>query len=85
MESVQELRSEQTSQRVKDASDEVLMTLVAIKILNKHYSSSKKLWTLVEKKSRNAIRPKLDINANVLSEYLEEVNPCFQKSQWNKN
>ena len=83
-ESVHALREKQTSQRVKSASDEVLVTLVAIKILNDHYCSDKKLWTFVEKKSRKAILPKLGISAKMLSEYLGEVNPCFKKGQWNK-
>ena len=36
-------------------TDEVVLTLVAIKILSTHYNEDKKLWSLVEKKARKFI------------------------------
>ena len=81
VQSVDELREKQTDDKVKAVSDEVLITLIAIKILNDHYKPSKKLWNLVEKKSRKAAIAKLSITGKELSAYLSEVENCFSKSQ----
>jgi len=85
VESVSELRAQQATKTMKDVSDEVLLTLVAIKILNYHYEDYKKLWTLVEKKARKALIPKLNVDAKTITYYVEsnpsEIAICFDKAQ----
>ena len=81
VETIAEIREKQTNDKVKAVSDEVLLTFVAIKILNNHYKKSKKLWTLVEKKSRKAVLKSLEVTGKELSIYLNEVEPCFKRNQ----
>jgi len=74
---IAELREKQSNEKVKEASDEVLLTLIGLKILNTFYKDSKKLWNLVEKKSRKAVLAKLSVTGKELTGYLDEVDPCF--------
>ena len=53
------LREKQTSEKVKKASDDILLTLIAIRILTDCYKDDKKLWTLVNKKARKALHTSL--------------------------
>ena len=52
-ETVQELRGKQPAevQQATQGNDEVLLTLVAVKILNQFFANEKKLWALVAKKA----------------------------------
>ena len=40
---------------LRQASDEAVLTIVGIKILNEFFASDRKLWALVEKKARKFI------------------------------
>ena len=59
-------------------TDEVVLTLVAIKILSTYYSEDKKLWSLVEKKARKFIQDKLALNSTMVQTLLDEFEPCFK-------
>ncbi len=83
MKTIDEIRTKQTNQAVQAASDEALLTLIAIKITNDQYAGSKKLWALIEKKARKALMPVMGIQAKALNTVLDEVEPCFRKDYWN--
>ena len=66
---------------MKATSDEALLTLVAIKILNEYFYEKKKLWALVDKKARKALIPILGVDKKDLADFIEanlsELNDCF--------
>jgi len=75
---------------MRDASDEALLTLVAIKILNDNYASYKKKWTLVDKKARKALLSKMNVDSKMIAHYVEsnpsEIATCFNKGEaWANN
>ena len=51
-ETIDEVRSRQIDGVVKSADDDVLLTLVAVKILNEHYEDKITLWGLIERKAK---------------------------------
>ena len=79
VDSVNKLREKQTNDKVKAMTDDELLTLIGIKILNAFYKGSKKLWILVEKKSRKTLQSKMS-NKDI-TKILAEVEPCFSISQ----
>ena len=79
-ETIEELQEKQTSAQVKAASREVLLTLVAIKILQDHFQTNIALWRLVEKKARKFCMKELGVDDAGLKALLAEVNACFHKN-----
>ena len=74
---------------MKDTSDEALLTLVAIKILNIYFNEKKKAWALVEKKARKALIPILGVDSKELDDFIRaspsEINICLDKGSQIKN
>ena len=60
--SAKELMEMQQNRSVKVAKEDVLRTLVAIKILNDHYKEKQALWKLVEKKARDFCKKNLKVS-----------------------
>ena len=60
--------------------EDVLRTLVAIKLLNDHYKDKQVLWKLVEKKARDFCKIDLKVNEIDLNEILDEVVVNFHKN-----
>ena len=76
----EELRALQTNGKVKNASDDVLRTIVAVKILNDHYQETSALWKLVEKKAFDYCRKQLKMSEAVVRKMLDEVVTSFDKN-----
>ena len=57
----------------------MLLTLVAVKILNEHYEDKITLWGLIERKAKAYCQMRLEISEQVLDVILEGVVACFDK------
>ena len=60
--SIEELIEMQKNLPVKAENEEVLRTLVAIRILNEHFREKQVLWKLVEKKARDFCKKNLKVS-----------------------
>ena len=60
--------------------EDVLRTLVAIKLLNDHYKDKQVLWKLVEKKARDFCKINLQVSETDLNKLLDEVVITFHKN-----
>ena len=69
--SAKELMEEQQNRSVKAAKEDVLRTLVAIKILNEHYKEKQALWKLVEKKARDFCKKNLKVSDQALDTIID--------------
>ena len=67
----------QTNRSVKGASEDVLRTLVAVKILRDHYKDKNVLWKLVEKKACDYCKKNLKVSDQALTQMLQEVVTSF--------
>ena len=79
----EELRALQTNSTFKNANDDILRTMVAIKILNDHFQETNALWKLVEKKAFAFCKKQLKMNEAMVSKMLEEVVTTFDPNPIN--
>ena len=75
--SAKELQEMQTSNSVKAVNEDILRTLVAVKILNDNFKDKKALWQLVEKKAIDHCKKNLKVSNQALMVMLQEVVTSF--------
>ena len=53
--------------------DHVLLTMVGIKLLNEHFSGTRKIWMLVERKARKYILQQGQLDQAALNQALDSL------------
>ena len=91
VESVEEIRAAQDANHIiragaggQQLSQEVVLTMVGIKILREFFAEDQKLWNLVEKKAlKFAVKSAPGIDRDSLSAAIDSLNTMFkiQRSQ----
>ena len=84
-ESVLQLRQAQPEDHILRKSkfnDQVVLTLVAIKILNQYYAENRKLWNLVEKKARRFVMNSTGATKETIDTALENLVTTFDTHRY---
>ena len=76
---IYELRTQQQDGVVKSSDDEVLLTLVGLKILEHNYTDKAEVWGLIGQKVRRCCQERLALSDEALTVLLEGVTTCFKK------
>lgn len=80
VDSVSQLKLDQASDHMlRQASDEAVLTIVGIKILNQFFASDRKLWALVERKARKYIMSASMLDKADLDAALESVQTKYDE------
>ena len=78
--SAKELQEMQTNNSVKAVNEDILRTLVAVKILNENFKDKKPLWKLVEKKAIDYCKKNLKVSDQTFMVMLQEVVTSFNEN-----
>ena len=80
VDSVSQLREAQPEDhtlRKGEYTDEIALTLAAIKILDQYFTGNRKLWILVEKKARRFVMTSSGATKEIIDKALEDLVTCY--------